>query len=376
MSKPKLIFFIPADYYFYTHRLPVAKAALKEGFEVSVITKPGDFVEKIEKENIRLIPINFSRNSLNPFRESLTILKLWKIYRSEKPDIVHHVALKPILYGSIAAKLNFNKIKIVNAFAGGGWLFTSNSSLSKFLKRIINILKKIAIKNTFIIVQNYDDYNSLREQVSNSPIYAILGSGVDPEEYYFCPDPENEVVTVSLVSRMLWEKGVADFIDAIRILKRKGVKANFLLAGGTDEGNPSSIPISIINGWEKEGLIKYLGYVENIMTLYEKTNIICLPSYYGEGLPKSLIEAASSGKPIVTTDWIGCREIVKDGLNGILVPIKNAEKLADALEKLILNKKLRVEMGKKGRELVVNHFTTEIVVKNTLNVYHKCLSSN
>lgn len=377
MSRPlKLIFFVTEDWYFYSHRMPLALFAQKSGFDIVVVTRVNGHAERIRKHGFKLIPINISRRGKNPLKELRVIFQLISIYKSEAPDIAHHIALKPVLYGSIAAL--FVKVpKIVNAMAGLGFLFSSKSNMAKFMRVLVTKVFRYIFnqKNTRVILQNPDDLRLVNERygVNKERLILIRGSGVDPQKYKYVQEESGELIVV-LASRLLWDKGVGEFVEAATLLKQQGVAARFVLLGKSDNENPSAISNKQLNSWHKDGLIEWWGQRDDIPEILSKSHVVCLPSYYGEGVPKVLIEAASCGRPIVTTDSPGCREIVKDGVNGFLVPIKNAQAVAERLKELINSPELRKEMGINGRKMVQKEFSLDKVNQETLHVYKELLS--
>jgi len=368
--RPKIIYLVTEDWAFLSHRLPIAIAARDAGFDVIIATHVTDCGERIKDEGFKLIPIGLRRANRNPFREIASIIEIINIYRAEQPDIVHHVALKPVLYGSLAAWI-VKKAFVTNALIGLGFIFISDKWYVRILRVIIGVALSFALngKHSKLILQNPDDIKLLLKSniVKRDKIVLIKGSGVDANKFRPSPECPGELMIV-LVSRMLWDKGIGEFVSAARILKQEGTNARFILVGKTDPDNPASIPTSTLTSWNDEGTIEWWGYREDIPSIIEKSHVVCLPSYR-EGLPKVLIEAAACGRPIVTTDTPGCREIVQDGINGFLVPIRDDKALAAALHRLIIDPKLRNEMGKKGRELVLNEYTVDKVVEETLALY-------
>lgn len=368
----KIIFFVTEDWVFCSHRLPLAIAAKNAGFDVSVITRVVNHGELIRQSGIRVIPFNISRRSMNPFKELVAILRLCSIYRNERPDVVHHVAVKPVLYGSIAAQLN-GVPHVINALTGLGWLFTSTSKRARLLQVIVRRAFYFLLARSAVIVQNNDDAVELLEMgIAKQRIYLIRGSGVNTVDY--APQPESsDVPVVVLPARMLLDKGVGEFVEAATKLKERGINARFVLVGDTDTQNPASVSEHQLTAWQKDGVVEWWGRREDIPQILARAHIVCLPSYR-EGLPKSLLEAASCGRPIVATDVPGCREIVRDGDNGLLVEARNATALADALAKLLADHRLRQQMGQRGRERVLSEFSQELIVAQFLALYREVLS--
>jgi glycosyltransferase involved in cell wall biosynthesis len=290
------------------------------------------------------------------------------IYRDEHPDIVHHVALKPILYGNIAA-LGL-PLKIVNAFAGLGYLESSKSPKAMILRTMIWNTMRFLLnrRNSFTILQNFEDrdfaVNNLGLSSENTEV--IMGSGVDLELFRPSLQPSGAPI-VMLPSRLLWNKGVAEFVAAAELLVSTGIHARFVLVGDTDEGSPSAIPRSQLAEWNDSGSIEWWGKMSNMQEVLPRASIICLPSYR-EGIPKVLIEAAACGRPIVTTDVPGCRDVVQHYVNGMLVPPNNVDVLALTIRVLLGNSDLRARMGDAGRK-VAAHFSQDVVIEKTLARY-------
>jgi glycosyltransferase involved in cell wall biosynthesis len=365
-NKPKLLFVVTEDWYFVSHRLQLAIAASEAGYDVVVATRMAKHADIIQKAGIRLIPFELSRRAGNPMLEFWALVKL---YRREKPDIVHHVALKLVLYGALAVRFT-NISAQVNAVTGLGWLYMSNNPIVRFGRPLITwfLARLLNSTNSRVIVQNPDDEELLTKAgVLQSRIRMVQGAGVDTDK--FLPTSElKDPVCVLLAARLLWDKGVGEFVDAARVLKQKVSNVRFVLVGNPDIDNPASILEETIRAWEKENIVEWWGYQKEMVPIFQSTHIVCLPSYR-EGLPKVLIEAASCGLPIVSTDVPGCREIVRDDYNGILVPKGDSFSLSNALLRLIEDPDLRAKMGKRSRELVLDKFSSKYVIAKTLNIY-------
>jgi len=368
--KPRVLFFITEDWYFWSHRLPIARAARDAGFEVLVITRVGQHKERIENEGFKLVPIGLKRSSRNVIREALSVVEIIRIYRREKPDIVHQVAVKPVLYGSWAARVAGVPC-VVNALAGLGYVFVADGWKASAFKRLVVFAYRSAfLKNAIGIFQNLDDLKLLADAgiVKSEKAVLIRGSGVDTSRFLHLPELAG-IPTIVLASRMLWHKGVGEFVDAAKQLLKDGVDCRFILVGVPDPENPASIPEEILCSWHSEGIVKWWGFREDMLEVLKEAHIFALPTTYGEGVPKVLIEAASCGRPIVATDVPGCREIVRHKENGLLVPPKDSKSLTDALKILIKDPELREKMGSRGRGIVEAEFSEEIVVRKTMEVY-------
>lgn len=366
MAGTKLLFFVTEDWYFVSHRLTLAMAAKAAGYDVAILTRVRAHGEVIKAAGLRLIPFEIARTGRNPFQEAWTLLRLIRIYRRERPQLLHHVALKPVLYGTIAARFA-GQPAVVNALAGMGWLFSSRSPAG--LRNAVRLALSGVLQKGLTLVQNPDDARLLiAAGVPAARIRRIAGAGVDLN--LFRPQEEQAgEPKVIFPARLLWEKGVGEFVSAARILRTRGVALRFVLAGEPDEANPSAVNREQLRAWVSEGVIEHAGWVQDMAGLLTRSHLVCLPSYYGEGIPKSLIEAAAAGRAIVTTDMPGCREVVRNGGNGYLVPPRDAEALANALGRLATNPGLRRRMGAEGRRRAEATFGLDDIIRQTLIVY-------
>lgn len=367
-TRSKLLFVVTEDWYFVSHRLSHAVAAQAAGFEVAVATREGRQADVIRNAGIRLIPFTLSRRGGNPLRE---VLALWRLYRREKPDLVHHVALKPVMVGASAAWLAGVRAQ-VNAVAGLGWLFTSSGSVVRAVRPAVRWILACLLNRprSLTIVQNPEDRSLLeRSGVPAAGLRLIRGAGVDLQVFFPVTSPP-EPICIVLVARMLWDKGVGEFVEAARLLTEAGVRGRFVLVGDPDPANPGSVPESTLRSWQRLHGVEWWGRRDDIPAVLQVGHIACLPSYR-EGMPKSLLEAAACGLPIVTTDAPGCREVVTNGVNGLLVPVRDAVALADALGRLIGDEALRHRMGKQSRLRAEREFGLDTVIAQTLAVYHE-----
>lgn len=371
-QRRKLLFFVTEDWYFVSHRLPLAVAAKQAGYDVSVVTRVREQGEPIRAAGLKLIPFENARSGVNPLRELWTVVRLIALYRRERPDVVHHVAMKPVLYGSIAAR--FASVPhILNALAGMGWLFSSERGFARWLKPAVRTGLARLLKTGMVLVQNRDDaWFLVQLGVPQSHIRRIAGSGVDLNQFIAVPEPGGVPVIV-LPARLLWDKGVGVFVAAARLLKERGVVARFVLAGEPDPANPTSVSRNQIANWVSEGVIEHRGWVNDMPGLLAHSHVVCLPSFYGEGIPKSLIEAAAAGRAIITCDMPGCREIVHHEVNGLLVPPRNPQALAQAIMRLIEAPAVRQQMGVRGRARAEQEFGLEAVIEQTLALYAEAM---
>lgn len=363
----KIIYLVADDRYFCTHRLPLAVAAKEQNFDVHVICPNGSSADKIIQSGLTFHPLPFNRKSLSPIDGLKTVLRIYKLYQQIKPDCVHHVAIKPVLFGTIAARLA-GVSRIINAVAGLGHVFASRSWLMLPLRIMMRVLLKSP--NVKIIVQNPEDKSEI-ETLVQKEIQLIYGAGVDTEQFSpsFVPLPDTPIV-ITHASRLLWSKGVGELVSAARILKMQGHPISVQIVGEPDLQNPDAIPENTLRAWHDEGVINWLGYQHDMADIYRKSHIAVLASYYREGIPKTLIEAASIGLPIVTTDMPGCRIIVEHNVNGLLVEPRDVPSLTDALLKLVLNSEMRKSFGQAGRSFVLKQFDSKLIYAQTIALYN------
>jgi len=373
---PKLLFLVTEDWYFCSHRLPLAVAARTDGFEVVVATRVNQDQARIAAAGLRLIPLTWSRRGFNPFMELGVLWKLIRIYRREKPDVVHHVAIKPVLYGSLAAW--FGSVPgIVNALGGLGFIFSSETRMARTLRPLAKAAFRMLLNvgRSLLIVQHLDDQRLLVEggMIDGSRVRIIRGAGVVINEFVPRPEPAG-VPLVMLAARLLWDKGVGEFVEAARNLLQQGVQARFVIVGQGDPENPASIPDSQLKNWQESGFIEWWGKRSDMADVLSSAHVICLPTAYGEGVPKVLLEAAACGRPIIATDVPGCREIVREGENGLLVPPGNVTALTEAIRHLVGAAEIRQEMGLRGREIAETEFSVDSVIRETLSIYRELLA--
>jgi len=371
----KILILVSEDWYFCSHRLPIGIALKKAGADVVVVTRVRNHAAPIVDAGLRLRETQLDRSGLNPLHDRKTIAELLRIYREEKPDLVHHVALKPTLYGAYCA-WRTGVPAVVNALGGMGFLFLARALPARAIRSVVRLAMRFLLNraNSRTILQNRDDGDLLTQRVRVRPerICLIRGSGVDTERFKPTDPPPGTPVAVC-ISRMLRDKGIGELVDAARLLKENGVDLKVRLVGPTDD-NPASIDPATLAQWKAEGVVDVAGPSTDIAGEYARAHIAVLPSYR-EGLPKSLLEAAAAGRPIVATDVPGCREICRDGETGLLVPARTVEPLAAALETLATDPALRARLGATARRVAVDEFAEEIVVRQTLDLYREMLSA-
>jgi glycosyltransferase involved in cell wall biosynthesis len=329
-------------------------------------------IKQLNQESLQFHPISFRRSSTGFWQELKTLRELHRLYKEIQPDIVHHVTIKPVLYGTLAARW-VGGIQILNAISGLGYLFIAQGWKSSIRKTLLlwGYRAIFHSRKVWILFQNPDDRALFFQHKIIHPQHTsiIKGSGVDLQQFAFSAIPKGKIKII-LVARMLWDKGVGEFVESATALKQQGIDADFLLVGSVDSGNPESISAKQLEQWNKSGVVKWFGERADIAQLLTESHIAVLPSYR-EGLPKSLIEAAAVGRPIVTTNVPGCREVVKEGENGFLVPARDAKKLAVVIKKLINNPKLLTTMGRKSRSMAEQEFSIQKVITKTLALYSK-----
>ncbi len=372
--------------YFLTHRLPVFQSLQESGCDVHVAVPAksdalgrmidADAIETIERLGFHFHDIPISRGSINPINELRTLYYLFRLYRTLKPELIYHATVKPVLYGGLMSRI----VGIPGAIfgvTGLGYLFVASGFKGLLIRMPIKLAFRLALShpNAHTIFQNYDDYEAFVHQnlVNARNATVIKGSGVDLSEYNYLEETNCTPIVV-LISRMLWDKGVREFVEAARILSNAGTKGRFVLVGDSDPDNPASVPQSQLRAWQDQGIIEWWGWRKDIPSILQQSHIVSLPSYYPEGVPKCLIEAAACGKPIVTTNMPGCKEIVEDGINGFLVPPRDTSSLAESIRQLIENPELRQEMGRRSREIAESEFSIEKVVGATIEICNKLLN--
>lgn len=368
--KQKLFIVVNVDSFFLSHRLPIALAAQKKGYAVTILSKDTGCRNEIQSYGLRFIDIPFKRSSTQFHTEMKCIYSLYKVYKKEKPDIIHHVTIKACILGSMAASLCGIK-KVINAISGFGYNFTEGRDGIK-QKFIRNLMKFTFNKNSYhYIFQNPDDIKDFSQlsNVSKTNIHLIKGSGINLDIFRFRKEIPDDKVSFVFLARMLYDKGVVEFIEAAKKIKERiGNKAEFILAGDCDTENLAGISEKKLTQLLDDPYIRWIGFQKDVYRVLERSDVVVLPSYR-EGLPKTLIEACAMGRPIITTDTNGCRECVIDGINGYLVPVKDKDTLADKMEILINDPEKRKVMGIHSRRLAEKEFSIESVIQNHLFIY-------
>lgn len=375
MSGQCLLFIVNDAAFFMSHRLPLAIAAKESGFEVHVATPKTPASIKIKEAGFIFHPIALSRSGKNPFQELKSIAAFYHLMREVKPDLVHLVTIKPILYGGLVARV-LKVPAVVAAVSGLGYIFTSPTLSAKFWRAGITRLYRFALGHhrLRVIFQNPDDRQLFLQNNTCSPAQTVLirGSGVDLQAYQVFPERVDQIVVV-MIARLLKDKGVMEYIAAAKMLKAQGSQAQFLLVGDIDEGNPAFIDKALLAQWCAEDDVQVLGFRDDIPQLMEQANVVVLPSYR-EGLPKILIEAAACGRAVITTDVPGCRDAIEPNQTGLLVPVRDANALALAIQQLIEDHDYRQQLGRAGRALAEREFAIQRVIAAHLTIYNELRS--
>jgi len=366
-----LLFVVNNPAFFMSHRVPVALAAQKAGYDVHVATMDGPAVADIQALGMTHHAIPMTRSGKHPLQELGTLLALVRLFRRLRPDVVHLVTIKPVLYGGIAARIA-RVPGMVAAISGLGFVFLSNSLKMRLVRAVVARLYRVALghPNSRVIFQNGNDRDLLKSlgAVREDQVVIIRGAGVDLDAYRPTPEPPAPPVVVTMVARLLRDKGVQEFVQAAKLLRERGVPVTMQLVGGLDAGNPTSATQADVDAWQQDGCVQALGERSDVAALYAAAHIAVLPSYR-EGLPKSLIEAAACGRAVVTTDVPGCRDAIEPNVTGLLVPVRDAAALADAIARLAQDAALRQAMGTAGRALAEREFDINQVARVHVALY-------
>jgi glycosyltransferase involved in cell wall biosynthesis len=369
----KLLFIVNVDWFFMSHRLPIAIAAKKNGYDVIIASHFTKHKQELVDMGFNVVDVPFSRSGGGVVNELSTIKRIRQVIKEIKPSLIHAVTIKPVLYTGLALKTIKRDIPFVAAISGLGYVFTASNLRAKITRVIASVFYKVALSQKYktVIFQNTSDESILTEVASltlNDKVL-IKGSGADLSVYSYLPEKVNENIKVVMACRLLKEKGVYEYVEAAKHVKERYPSCEFKLVGTPDLENPNTVKQKEIDEWVDQGVINYLGHRNDIPDVFSKSNIVCLPSFYGEGVPKVLIEGAACGRAIVTTDNPGCRDAIINGETGLTVPVRNSEALANAIIELIENTALRVSMGEKARAFAESEFDVNSVVSKHLFIY-------
>ena len=381
----KLLYVVNEAFFFVSHRLAVAKAAVEAGFEVHVAA-PEDNVwapdwfstQHLCDLGFAFHPIPLSRRGTNPVSELRTFVSILRLYKELRPDLVHQLTIKPVLYGGIAARMA--KVPaVVSTVTGLGQLFVGTQPLERLLRSVARFAYGVATRhpNMKVIVQNSHDRSVLASSrmVAEKHLALVRGSGAALDQFFPRPEQTGPPVII-LPARLIWEKGIEHFVEMAHRLSRDGVSARFVLVGDSQPSNPRSVPTDLIGQWVEEGSIEWWGRRDDMPAVFAESHIVCLPTRYGEGVPKVLIEAAASGRAIVATDIPGCREIVQNHKNGILVPVGDIDELCSAVKQLIADADLRRSYGAAGRKIALESYDENQIASANLAIYQELLKAS
>lgn len=376
----KVVLFANTDWYLFNFRRTLALALQGEGYDVLLVSPAGEYGPRLRALGLRWQPLRMDRRSVNPLRESALLMRFAALLRHERPALLHNFTIKCAAYGSLAARLAHVPARI-NSVDGLGYVFASDERKARLLRPVVRTLLRAALhgRRAQLILQNPDDKTAFEHFKLAAPgsVDLIPGAGVDCTRYtpHATPKhPGDPRPCVLLAARLLWEKGIAEYAAAARALKAQGRQVRFLLAGMPDPGNPAAVSEATLRAWVEEGVLEWLGHVSDMRSLYAAVDIVALPSYYREGLPTALTEAAACGLPLITTDMPGCREVVTDGKDGLLIPPRDADALANAVARLLDSPALSQRLGTAARAKALAVFDERIIIRRTLDVYRSLLA--
>lgn len=374
----RILLVVNAEWYFWSHRLALAQALRATGSEVVVAAAvERGYDHAIRSAGFRFIPLKLQRRSTNLWKEFSSLLEFWRIYRQEKPNLVHHFTIKPVIYGSLAAR--FVRIPfIVNTIPGLGYTFLDDTGRRRLVRSGVSAAYRVALKakQARVIFQNPEDcaFFVQHRLVTEQQVTVIRSSGVDIQTFCPAPEPDGSPI-VLLASRLLWDKGIREFVEAAQLVRNSGITCRFVLVGIPDLENPNSVPESSLREWNDAGLVEWWGLRGDMPLVLRQATVVVLPTYYPEGVPKILLEAAATARAIVTTDAPGCREIVEHNVTGLLVPSRQSNALADAIKTALADPALRHRLGAAARARVEQDFEEKYVIAQTMKVYHDLMGA-
>jgi glycosyltransferase involved in cell wall biosynthesis len=370
-----ILFVVNSAEFFLSHRRRLAEEASRRGARVAVVCGEETGEDGLLRYGIETHVIPLARAGSNPLAEWRSYRALVRIYAQTCPDLVHHVTIKPVIYGTRAARV-CGVPAVVNAISGLGFVFTARGALPRVRRMAVNALYRVALvhPNMRIIFQNEDDEEEFlaRLPIRREQAVLIRGSGVDLGEFVPRSEPAGPITFV-LVARMLRDKGVCEFVDAAAQLRAERPDWRFRLVGDVDSGNPTSLTHAALERWQAAGSVEWLGHRDDVAAVLTNAHVVVLPSYR-EGLPKALIEAAASGRAAIASDVPGCRDVVQDGVTGLLVPPRQATALANAMRRLGEDRDLRLAMGRAARARAEARYGLDDVVRQTFRVYDELLA--
>ena len=379
MNRLKVLLVVNAEWYFWSHRLALAQALQAVGADVTVAAAvERGYDGAIRSVGLRFVPLSLRRRSTSLRMESASLLELQRLYRQIAPDLVHHFTIKPVIYGSLAARMA-QVHHVVNTIPGLGSTFRTNTWKQRLVRSGVSAAYRLALAGDHVrvIFQNPQarDYFVAHRLVVENRSTVIRGSGVDLTTFHPASEP-SDIPVILLASRLLWDKGVQEFVDAAHLVRQAGIRCRFVLVGIPDDENPNSVPETVLRSWHAEGVVEWWGLRNDMPAVLQQATVVTLPSYYPEGVPKVLLEAAATQRAIVTTDTPGCREVVQHGRTGLLIPPRSAKALAAAILTLLEDAALRHQLAAAARVCVEEEFEEKLVIGQTLAVYHALLQSH
>ncbi len=380
LSGKRIIFVANTDWHLFNFRLPIAHEARRRGAEVLLVSPPGPYVERLRDAGFEHVAVALRQRGMNPLRDVAFAGRLRRLYRRTRPDMVHHFSVKPVIYGSLAARYRGGPV-VVNAVPGLGYAFAGGGGMKRLLVRgVVSALYGSSLRGegVWTIFQNEEDRELFlrRDWISMTRAYMIAGSGVDSVTLLPDPAARSPEPSVLFVGRLLWDKGLGDLVEALRNLRATGNPVRCRVAGAMQPDHAAAIPEAVLRAWEADGLVEILGHRADVHDLIRSAWVIALPTRYGEGVPKSLLEAAALGCPIVTTDVPGCRDIARQERSGILTAVGDVRSLASALRRVLGSPDLRDRLAANARQLFEERFDIGLVLDQTMKVYHAALSSS
>ncbi|MBL8919467.1 MAG: glycosyltransferase family 4 protein [Myxococcaceae bacterium] len=373
----RLVFVVNNPDFLVSHRLVLVRGARAAGYDVHAITPDGSGVGDLERLGVEVHRWRLDRKGQGPATEASSVAALVWHYARLQPDIAHHVTIKPVLYGSAAARV-VRRTAVVNAVSGFGYVFLAQGPLAALRRRAIAAAYRMALSTprSVVVLQNDDDEADLRRfgALDRADVVKIRGSGVDLTRFRVAPEPEGPPV-VMLPARLLRDKGVVEFVDAARAVRANRPGVRFVLAGGLDPGNPAAVTLEEVERWRSEGVVEWWGHQRDMAAAFGQATLVCLPSYR-EGMPKALLEAAAVGRALLTTDAPGCRDAVDGGRAGVLFPVKDSAALARAIIRLVDDPQERQRLAKEARRLAEERFDEQAVLRAHLNLYERLRSAS
>ena len=371
----RLLLFANTGWYLYHYRRDLIRTLLEQGWDVIAASPDDEYVESLKSLGIPWYPVQMTRRGLNPLTEIESYRACYRVFKELRPTLVHLFTLKSVLYGTLAAR-RLHIPGIINSITGLGYLYSQGSALGRIPQYTLEALLRRAFHDdsVHVIFQNPDDceYFDTKGILNPGQASVIHSSGVSLTQFPYVHEPSG-IPVVLIAARMLWDKGIDTAVKAAEILKERGIPHKLVLAGSPDDGNPASIPEKTLQMWNEKENIKWLGHVDEIEKEFAESTVVILPSSYREGVPRSLIEAAATGRPLIASDMPGCREIVHENRNGFLIPINDPLELANMLDRLLTDEALRYKMGIESRRIVEDQFSSKFVNNATIDVYRSIL---